>query len=281
MHPKFSETSYGFAVTREIEKHLTNKNNSILLQAPSFPTLRQERKLGYDVKIDIPQASGPVILQFKLGEHISQAHKKSPTWPHAREAHYRIDFPSNHHQLQLLQSLENNLKQNKKPAIIKYLAPAFTELGVFSNHYQNETIIKHSYSCNPSDIPSDGNKHHLVFVPGNTAPLTPSRLFTLSEPHEIAISDLLNELDNLLSPSNLATNAKGSTTVEQVSEFLEVQAQERKINTEKMRESIIDANNEPFGFNEFPELREVEFITNLGLAMDILIGFPAVIFQKD
>jgi hypothetical protein len=56
---EFSEFSYGFAVTSEVDERLGDD----LIAAPVFPSLRQERDLGWDVKLRV--AGDSMYLQFK------------------------------------------------------------------------------------------------------------------------------------------------------------------------------------------------------------------------
>ena len=62
MKSDISEFSYGFALVNE----LADSVGSGLRAAPLFPSLRQEARLGYDVKLDRPGL--PLFLQFKLSD---------------------------------------------------------------------------------------------------------------------------------------------------------------------------------------------------------------------
>ena len=63
MRATFSEFSFGYAVTEEL---LARQFLSHPISPPQFPTLRQEKHFGYDVKI--PLLSSWVYIQFKLCE---------------------------------------------------------------------------------------------------------------------------------------------------------------------------------------------------------------------
>ena len=58
LRPEFSEFSYEYALTEALvdgQQHLVR---------PTFPTQREERRAGYDVRLDRP--GYPIFLQFKL-----------------------------------------------------------------------------------------------------------------------------------------------------------------------------------------------------------------------
>ena len=65
MKSAFSEFSYGFAVT-----HGLLKDKPSIDVAPHFPSLVQEGKIGYDVKLGFPGL--PVYLQFKLSDRLTR-----------------------------------------------------------------------------------------------------------------------------------------------------------------------------------------------------------------
>ncbi|WP_407523749.1 hypothetical protein [Methylobacterium oryzisoli] len=62
LHEHLSEFSYGYGVTREIERVFTAKG---LRATPFLPSLLHEAELGFDVAFAGP--SQVVMLQFKLG----------------------------------------------------------------------------------------------------------------------------------------------------------------------------------------------------------------------
>ena len=69
MKPKFSEFSYGYAVTEELIK------SGEVTAPPEFPSLYAEGQLGggYDVKISF---GIPIFLQFKLSDYLSRSSAK-------------------------------------------------------------------------------------------------------------------------------------------------------------------------------------------------------------
>jgi hypothetical protein len=73
LHQRLSEFSYGYGVTREVERLLQSAG---LRTTPFLPSLLQEKKLAFDVAFDRPGA--PLLLQFKLGEAYSDLGGKMP-----------------------------------------------------------------------------------------------------------------------------------------------------------------------------------------------------------
>ena len=67
LHNRLSEFSYGYGVTREVERLLAFTG---LRTTPFLPSLLHEAVLGFDVKFDRPGAA--LLLQFKLGEALQR-----------------------------------------------------------------------------------------------------------------------------------------------------------------------------------------------------------------
>ncbi|PJJ42957.1 hypothetical protein ATK23_0119 [Glutamicibacter mysorens] len=271
MEIQFSETAFAFAATKEVEQLLESTGHK-LLGAPDFPTLRRERNVGYDVKIDATNIA--LILQFKLGEFISREHRGSNTWRHAGGKHFRTKFPAGHHQLALLQELESRLSNSRKPYFIGYLAPGFREQAEFNEHYLDRTVVEHSYGCRPSQIPDDGNSHHLVFVPD--VPPMVSRQFVLSEPVNV---NRVNVREYLGSLADRVRREREVRRFERVGEVSSAVSEVIAILTEKFRASNSEIEMEALrhfsyeGFEERPNLGEMYFAINLGLVLGVSIGF--------
>jgi hypothetical protein len=76
LHQRLSEFSYGYGVTREVERLL----GSLGLQTtPFLPSLLQEAKVGFDVAFDRPGT--PLLLQFKLGEALQRLRRQDRSQP--------------------------------------------------------------------------------------------------------------------------------------------------------------------------------------------------------
>ncbi len=186
MKPRFSEFSYGYAVTEELVK------SGNVAGPPEFPTLYAEGQSGggYDVKIPF---GIPVFLQFKLSDYLSRRSAKEFDKfknPYYRMHLHRIDHSNQH---RLLLEWEN------KGEAVFYIAPEFHEPSVFSDHYLKNTIVEHSAVFKPSAIGSitDTENHYVVFESG-----TPHGYFCSEEPKKIEKSFLTDELKNILKQEN-------------------------------------------------------------------------------
>lgn len=67
MNCQFSEFTYGFLLCNEILNK--GRKKKTITNIPTFPSLLQEAKVGYDVKI--PRRGLPLFLQFKLAQYFS------------------------------------------------------------------------------------------------------------------------------------------------------------------------------------------------------------------
>ena len=131
------------------------------ISPPQFPTLRQEKYSGYDVKIPLPSAW--LYLQFKLCEVLVRKTAKE-----IKDKHLPLTTPflrmklmpeKRSPQHQLLLDLE---QQGEK---VFYAAPRFHNDRDFRLHYQKRHIIRNSAFIMPSDIGilPDPNEHYVSF----------------------------------------------------------------------------------------------------------------------
>ena len=154
MKPEISEFSYGYAVTEDIVR-----SQGPLKTAPSFPSLRSESTLGYDVKLELP--GFPLFLQFKLSDcmvrdTVEEAQEGLFTIPFFR-MHIRSAKRSRQHKLLL--DLESTSKA------VYYVAPAFYREQEFYLAYTSRSILTKSVMISPAAIgplPDDGD-HHISF----------------------------------------------------------------------------------------------------------------------
>ncbi|AFZ27833.1 hypothetical protein Cylst_5849 [Cylindrospermum stagnale PCC 7417] len=177
MRSGISEFSYGYAVTEA----LIYDNRTSLTAAPFFPSLIDEGKKGYDLRLDRP--GQPLFLQFKLSDYMrgrsntTEIQKSLFTGAFYR-MHLRPKKSSGGRhgsdQHQLLMDWES--KGNE----VYYVAPVFHELDDFNKAYLNHQILQRSIYIPPSDIGSlpDDKEHHVAFQ-------VPGKAFRLSEPQEI------------------------------------------------------------------------------------------------
>lgn len=154
MKPDISEFSYGFALTSELVSRFGWK----AIGAPVFPSLIEEGKVGYDVKIP----GLPLFLQFKLCDEMikgtaSQANLLGV--PHLR-MHLRPRRHSDQHDLLL--ALE------RKGNAVYYACPEFVRAADLNDAYSSSTVASHSAFWSPLAVGPlpDEKDHHIAFKPG-------------------------------------------------------------------------------------------------------------------
>ena len=158
MRATFSEFSFGYAVTEELATHHRRSKRRM---PPQFPTLRQEKSMGYDVKVSLP--SGWLFLQFKLCEALVRKTAKEIAKNHLplKVPFLRMNLMpakrSRQHRLLL------NLEQ--KGENVFYAAPRFYKDKEFCLYYQQRHILRNSAFIRPSAIGPlpDCNSHHVSF----------------------------------------------------------------------------------------------------------------------
>jgi hypothetical protein len=145
LHQRLSEFSYGYGVTREVERLLQNVG---LRTTPFLPSLLQEKKLAFDVAFDRPGA--PLLLQFKLGEALQRLHMKDKTEPPPAIGRpfwrFRIDTAEPSGQFDLL------LKAEQAGAEVYYVAPRFTSWDGYILAYESDQVLERSLLLRPSEI---------------------------------------------------------------------------------------------------------------------------------
>jgi hypothetical protein len=145
LHQRQSEFSYGYGVTREVERLLQSVG---LRTTPFLPSLLQEKKLAFDVAFDRPGA--PLLLQFKLGEALKrlrmQDSSKSPPALGRPFWRFRINTAEPGGQFDLL------LKAEQAGAEVYYVAPRFTSWDGYVFAYESEQVLAKSLLLRPSEI---------------------------------------------------------------------------------------------------------------------------------
>ena len=177
LHQRLSEFSYGYGVTREVERLLQNVG---LRTTPFLPSLLQEKKLAFDVAFDRPGT--PLLLQFKLGEALQRLHMKDKTKPPPAIGRpfwrFRIDTAEPSGQFDLL------LKAELAGAEVYYVAPRFTSWDGYVLAYENDKVLERSLLLPPSKIDSElasggevDGPHRILYDDSSS--------FVLSEPREL------------------------------------------------------------------------------------------------
>lgn len=271
----FSEAAYGHVITSEIESRLCARGE-VLLSAPDLPTLRKERHLGYDLRVNTNAVV--VVLQFKLGKYVGRQHRRSPTWYQSgvKTAHYRVLFPAGHHQLALMQNLESTLASGSTHSVVRYIAPAFHTSADFDQHCRDRRVLENSYSCRPSRVPVDGVDHYLVHVPGGSP--TP-QLFSV--PIDVSGDNLPTELSEVRNARSEAPADEDPRIRDSVPEVVLTAEHVLREHAEAISPEGIDLRRidrqAAEAFEGRPDLQHAVICIELGLVLGLSIGFTAAI----
>jgi hypothetical protein len=145
LHQRLSEFSYGYGVTREVERLLRSVG---LRTTPFLPSLLQEKKLAFDVAFDRP--GKPLLLQFKLGEALQRFRMQDPSKrpPVLGRPFWRfsVDTAEPNGQFDLL------LKAEQAGAEVYYVAPRFTGWDSYVIAFQSDQILDRSLVLSPFQI---------------------------------------------------------------------------------------------------------------------------------
>lgn len=143
LHERLSEFSYGYGVTREMERRLAAAG---VHATPFLPSLLHEASLGFDVAF-----SGPgqvVMLQFKLGQQLSRFRRLDPTdsIPALQKPFWRYYVNVDEHQFLRLEEFEN------QGADVFYVAPRFSNWSAYEMAFHASTVLQRSLMLRPSQI---------------------------------------------------------------------------------------------------------------------------------
>jgi hypothetical protein len=145
LHQRLSEFSYGYGVTREVEKLLISVG---LNPTPFMPNLLHESKLGFDVAFERPGTA--LLLQFKLGEAVQRFRRTNTSKPAPRLGkpfwRFSVDTAEPDGQYDLL------LKAEQAGAEVYYVAPRFTSWDRYVRAFQGERVLRRSLLIGPSQI---------------------------------------------------------------------------------------------------------------------------------
>lgn len=166
MKPNISEFSYGYALTSELLNHYKLKTSG----APLFPSLIEEGKVGYDLKIATPGV--PLFLQFKLSHLMVRG---TAAGSHLiATPHYRMYLRALKHSRQhnLLLQLESRGHE------VYYAAPMFSEPAELNDAYgKNEVVVRSAFFRPQAIGPMPDQEEHFVIF-GSTS----ATAWRLSEP---------------------------------------------------------------------------------------------------
>ena len=143
LHERLSEFSYGYGVTREVEKLLAPTG---LHATPFFPSLRQEGELGFDVGFE---TCGCVVLfQFKLGQELQRFRRQEPQQlaPSLEPPFWRLSIKKPVNQFKHLLNFE------KQGANVVYVAPRFSCWTDYKSVFRGNQVLDKSILLIPSEI---------------------------------------------------------------------------------------------------------------------------------
>lgn len=153
MRPSFSEFSFGFGVSTEIQQTL----KGLAVAAPIFPSLIEEARLGYDVKFPLLGAS--VFLQFKRSDALTRA--SAAEWkvfggPYYRFPIYRLRESKQHNRLVML---------GQREPFVYYCAPLFRTIEEFNRYYLAGDLLDNTEAIRTANLPllRDNNQHSIVY----------------------------------------------------------------------------------------------------------------------
>ena len=172
----FSETTFAFAATNEISRLAPWWSAHV----PILPSLRRERRGGYDVRFDLPATV--LLIQYKLSTQLRQLkimrrpRGSSEIIKRARAAcrHGFFQFWTKDHQHRLLDRVAGKFPYTY------YVAPRFVELADLHANYESRSILANSIvirlSQFPASKPGSSAQHRVI------SPHLSSRNFVFSRP---------------------------------------------------------------------------------------------------
>ena len=135
LHERLSEFSYGYGVTREVERLLSARG---LRATPFLPSLLHEAELGFDVAFAGP--GDVVMLQFKLGQELSRFRRVDPadSIPVLAKPFWRYQVDTAGHQFLRLAEYE------AEGADVFYVAPRFSSWAAYDLAFHANQVLQRS-----------------------------------------------------------------------------------------------------------------------------------------
>lgn len=188
MTPDFSEFSYGFAFAHEYVAR-----NSSLVAAPELPSLIDEAKKGYDLKLNY--RGHAKFFQFKLSTYLNR--RNAIHWHCYHRPHYRVRISTHARnnrdgQHTVLKRLASSMDRNTQDDIV-YVAPKFHSDAEFNDLFSKGEVTTNSLWAPVRNLPCVPNNstHYMTFTKDQRIPWWHSeqqRLegrFTAEEHYEI------------------------------------------------------------------------------------------------
>ena len=195
LHEQLSEFSYGYGVTREMERRLRKKG---LRAVPYFPNLRAEKKLGADVGFRKP--GGVLMMQFKLGQQMERFRAQ----PHVRGMPGKLNRPFWRFAVNVTEpegQFQTLLAAEDSGARVFYAAPRFATWTDYTSAFDRQALLKKSAWALPHQIhsaasanPSVNGWHHVVYDNSNC--------YVCSEPTQIDLVEADDVVEKLVAYAN-------------------------------------------------------------------------------
>ena len=152
LHERLSEFSYGYGVTREIERLLDGVG---VHTVPFMPSLLQEKQIGFDVGFG--GRGIPLLLQFKLGQSLRRFVRSdmSHSPPALARPFFRFSVDTSEPDGQF----ETLLKAEVDHAEVYYIAPRFADWLHYVRFFEDGAVLEHSVMVKPGDIRSQLNSN--------------------------------------------------------------------------------------------------------------------------
>ena len=145
LHERLSEFSYGYGVTREVERLLLSLG---VRTVPFQPSLLQEKQVGFDAAFN--KAGVPLLLQFKLGQSLSRFVRSDTSLPapYLSRPFFRFTVDT----LERDGQFETLLKAEADGAEVYYVAPRFADWPHYVQFYEEESVVENSVLVRPGEI---------------------------------------------------------------------------------------------------------------------------------
>jgi hypothetical protein len=166
---RLSEFSYGYGVTRAVEKCLESIG---IKTSPFLPSLIHEKEVGFDVQfkksIDYRKPGAVLLLQFKLGQSLERFKRTDLRQPSPNLTkpfwRFKIDTAEPDGQYEML------LKAETDGSEVYYAAPKFSDWTEYAEAFESDAVLEKSLLVSPNDIRQQlvakgisDDKHRIVY----------------------------------------------------------------------------------------------------------------------
>lgn len=145
LHERLSEFSYGYGVTRSVERLLASVG---IRAVPFLPSLLQEKQVGFDVAFG--ERGVPILLQFKLGQTLERFIRSDKSYPAPllQRPFFRFSINTAEPDGQF----EALLKAQTDGAEVYYVAPRFADWPQYVQFFESDEVLENSVMITPSEV---------------------------------------------------------------------------------------------------------------------------------